>query len=298
MPVIVSVECVAFNHGKYIRKCLESIVSQKTTFQFEVVVHDDASTDDTAEVIKEFAEKYPEIIVPILEEENQYSKRDGTIEKIINEKLRGKYTAFCECDDYWTDEYKLQKQVDFLESHQEFSACAHQSEIIGDATGLFRNDVPSVITMQDLVINSRFFHTASMMWRTEIRTSLPIMTQPIVSGDKLMCLQLATYGPIFYMPDVMCVYRKHGTGMSNVVSINNLKSDRNIIEYMRKISSDFPKYRYLSFLYGTFATYAKDVSIARKIWYLIVAFILSFSYFPKNIQDLYNKVKRVSASRK
>lgn len=116
--LIVSVNCIVYNQEKYIKDCLDGFVMQITNFRFEAIVHDDASTDGTADIIKKYAEKYPEIIKPIFEKENQWSKKDGSLEKIMQEACTGKYIAFCEGDDYWIDPYKLQKEVDYLETHK------------------------------------------------------------------------------------------------------------------------------------------------------------------------------------
>lgn len=118
--VMVTIRCITYNHEPYIRQCLEGFVMQKTSFRFEAIVHDDASTDGTAVIIKEYAEKYPDIIKPIFETENQYSKHDGSIRRIMNEHTHGKYVAMCEGDDYWIDPYKLQKQVDFLNNNPDY----------------------------------------------------------------------------------------------------------------------------------------------------------------------------------
>lgn len=120
---LVTIRCITYNHEDYIRECLEGFIMQQTDFPFEAVVHDDASTDGTAEIIREYAEKYPDIIKPVFETENQYSKHDGSLGRIMNQHMRGKYIAFCEGDDYWTDPHKLQKQVDFLESHPDCAMC-------------------------------------------------------------------------------------------------------------------------------------------------------------------------------
>lgn len=122
-PVMVTIRCFAYNHEPYIRQCLDGFVMQKTNFRFEAIVHDDASTDGTAAIIREYAEKYPDIIKPIFETENQYSKHDGSLRRIMNEHTRGKYTALCEGDDYWIDPLKLQKQVCFLEKNPEYGMC-------------------------------------------------------------------------------------------------------------------------------------------------------------------------------
>ena len=124
--ILVTIQCLTYNHEPFIRQCLEGFVMQATNFRFEAIVHDDASTDRTAAIIKEYADKYPDIIKPIFEVENQYSKHDGTIGRSIRENTHGKYIAMCEGDDYWTDPYKLQKQVDFLESHPDYVMCSHR----------------------------------------------------------------------------------------------------------------------------------------------------------------------------
>lgn len=119
---LLAIRCLTYNHEPYIRQCLEGFVMQKTDFSFIAIVHDDASTDNTADIIREYAEKYPDIIKPIYETENQYSKHDGSLGRIMNAAIpeNVKYVAMCEGDDYWTDPLKLQKQVDFLESNPEF----------------------------------------------------------------------------------------------------------------------------------------------------------------------------------
>lgn len=138
--ILVSIKCTVYNHEPYIRQCLEGLVMQKTDFRFEAIVHDDASTDGSAAIIREYAEKYPDIIKPIYETENQYSKRDGSLSRIMNAHMHGKYIAFCEGDDYWTDPLKLQKQVGWLEEHDDYvmshsnCLCFHQS------TGKFTHD--------------------------------------------------------------------------------------------------------------------------------------------------------------
>ena len=119
--LMVSIRCLAYNHEPYIRQCLEGFIMQKTNFRFEAVVHDDASTDGTVAIIREYAEKYPNIIKPIYETQNQYSKHDGSLGRIMSAACTGKYIAMCEGDDYWIDPYKLQKQVDFLETHLDYS---------------------------------------------------------------------------------------------------------------------------------------------------------------------------------
>ena len=113
----ISIICNAFNHARYIRDTLDGFVMQKTDFKFEILIHDDASTDETADIIREYEAKYPDLIKPIYQKENQYSKDVWITDVFQLRRSKGKYIALCEGDDYWTDPDKLQKQYDALESH-------------------------------------------------------------------------------------------------------------------------------------------------------------------------------------
>lgn len=139
---LVSIRCLVYNHEPFLRECLDGFIMQKTNFAFEAIVHDDASTDRSAAIIREYAEKYPDIIKPIYETENQYSKGDGSLSRIMNAAIHPavKFIAMCEGDDYWTDPYKLQKQVDFLETHLDYSLCCHRYRIYNQNTDTWDDD--------------------------------------------------------------------------------------------------------------------------------------------------------------
>ena len=127
--ILVSVCCMTYNHVSFIRQCLDGFMMQKCSFNFEVLIHDDASTDGTQNIIQEYVTRYPDIIKPIYQKENQYSKGIDPNVKYNFSRAKGKYIAMCEGDDYWTDPYKLQKQVDFLESHPDYVMCSHNVDI-------------------------------------------------------------------------------------------------------------------------------------------------------------------------
>lgn len=141
--VFLAIKCITYNHEPYIRQCLDGFVMQKTNFRFVAIVHDDASTDKTADIIREYELKYPDVIKPIYETENQYSRHDGSVSRIVDAAAKAtgaKYIAICEGDDYWTDPYKLQKQVDFLETHEEYSMCCHRFSIFEQNNGEIHGD--------------------------------------------------------------------------------------------------------------------------------------------------------------
>lgn len=220
---ILAILCTAYNHAPYIRQCLEGFVMQKTTFPFIAIVHDDASTDKTADIIQEYAKKYPDRIKPIFETENQYSRYDGTLGRIMNAAIpeNVKYVAMCEGDDYWIDPYKLQKQVSFLEQHSEY-VLTHTSYLryyefdkkfySAPKIQLFENDDVSPISI--LSGNYKIL-TATSVLNFSIYNSL-IKSDPFLyssgyfmMGDTPLWYDLSRKGKIKYFNEITAVYRQN-----------------------------------------------------------------------------------------
>lgn len=216
---LVTIRCITYNHEPYIRQCLEGFVMQKTTFPFEAIVHDDASTDGTAAIIREYAEKYPNIIKPIYETENQYSKHDGSLSRIMNAHIRGKYVAICEGDDYWIDPLKLQKQVDFLESHPDYSICFH-SALLKWEKGEYPDSIFYRVKEREYygteIFKRWIVATASVVFRKSVLDSniyeKVLHEKRFIYGDNPLFLCAAKLGRIYGMKEVMSVYRKHEGG--------------------------------------------------------------------------------------
>ena len=219
---VVSIWCTTFNHKPYIRQCLEGFVMQRTSFPFIAIVHDDASTDGTKDIIMEYAQKYPEIIHPIIQKENQFSKG---FEEPIRIKLdfckKTKYVACCEGDDYWTDPLKLQKQFDFMESHLDYSACFHQAYIHyensdkeDELCGEFENRDYTGIE----IYTQNPPATASFFFRSSVYDSIvykKFLKEKMIFADIPLFLSCAHEGKVRGMSDIMSVYRKHTTGLTN-----------------------------------------------------------------------------------
>ena len=168
---LVSVRCITYNHEPYIAQALDGFLMQKTNFPFEVIVHDDASPDKTADIIREYEAKFPKIIKPIYETENQYSKHDGSLGRIMDAACKGKYIALCEGDDYWIDENKLQMQVDFLEGNPDYGMCYTNFNILNQKKGIYEYNLfnsgkkvfsPLYNSLDEWVINKGY--TAPMTW--------------------------------------------------------------------------------------------------------------------------------------
>lgn len=207
----VTIICLTYNHEKYIGTAIQSFLSQKTTFPIEIIIHDDASTDKTSNVIKEFEKKDPRII-SICQTVNQYSTGSRIILDILLPKVRTKYFAFCEGDDYWIDSEKLQKQYDAMNAHPNINLCAHAFEIRDAQTGeLIRIDghgnKQSVLPLSAAIIGEGgFVGTNTLMYRTQAFDHLlPFLS--IMSHDYPMQLFGALRGGILYLPEVMSVYR-------------------------------------------------------------------------------------------
>ena len=223
---LVSIHCLVYNHEPYLRQCLDGFVMQKTSFKFEAIVHDDASTDGSADIIREYAEKYPRIIKPIYETENQYSKKDGSLEKIMLSACRGKYIAFCEGDDYWTEPDKLQKQVDFLEINPDYGMCYSRAFafnekgdqwIIGSKISgiyqLLKNNSISTLTVclrRDLVV--------------QYRMTIPSEANQWLMGDYPLWLWVYFNSKIHFQNESFAAYRVLKESASHSLNVDRLIS--------------------------------------------------------------------------
>ena len=217
---LVSVSVITYNHEKYIRQCLDGILMQNVNFPYEILVHDDASPDGTADIIREYEAKYPDIIKPIYQTENQHSQGKAA-SKFNFDRARGKYLAFCEGDDYWTDPGKLQKQVDFLEAHPEYIATVHRVKAIdehGEALDIpgFTDVVEHVFTIDEYVRRSLPSQLASLVMRNVFLTLDPRTSDLFYSckanGDERLSLLLVMMGDIYCFSEDMSVYRRIVSG--------------------------------------------------------------------------------------
>ena len=243
--VQVSIVCNAYNHEPYIRDALEGFVMQKTTFPFEVLVHDDASTDNTANIIREYEAKYPEIIKPIYETENQYSKNDGSLGRIQYGRVRGKYIAMCEGDDYWTDPMKLQKQYDALESHPELDICATGAKIEKDGSivGSFTTvEHDAIFTPEEVILGGGgFVATASLMYRTDIRKDPPAFFR-MMALDYFIQILGSLRGGMLYLAEESCVYRTMTPGSWSERIVSDIEKQnsfaRELCDVLRCLDAD------------------------------------------------------------
>ena len=269
--IMVSICCLVYNQKKYIRQALDSFLMQKTNFKFEILINDDCSTDGTTEIIKEYEAKYPDIIKPLYHSENQYSKsyRQGNMMSITFNfpRVSGKYTAMCEGDDFWTDEYKLQKQVDIMEAHPECSFCAHTVRCTYEDGTPTTQIIPTKNSVKEGMISSEqaiggichlpyMFQTTSYFFRSEYLKEMventPDFFEYSSSMDVLFMLYFASKGSVYYIDKEMSCYR-HMSSSSIMCELHsdadNKKTQKIINHYTQHLKSlhafnEYTNYRF------------------------------------------------------
>ena len=268
---LVSICSLAYNHAPYIRQCLDGFVMQKTNFPIEFIIHDDASTDGTADIIREYEHKYPDIIKPIYQTENQFSKGINFGKNLIIPRIQGKYFALCEGDDYWTDEYKLQKQIDFLEANKDFSICYHPVKMYKQEEGVFvesyweKLNYPDITDIKMLAENNHI-HTASVIYRYDRKIFEELYNFSLLPVGDYQCHMLfAKSGKIKRLPDTMAVYRMHKNSIWGLKTIDYqvtiwLKVLESLLTYFNKERDIFEilKKQYIRTANGLFSIHANN----------------------------------------
>ena len=218
---LVSIICDSYNHEHFLHDSIEGFLMQNVKFEYEILIHDDASTDKSQVIIREYTEKYPDRIFPIIQVENQYSKGVGIWNTYQFSRVRGKYVALCEGDDYWIDSNKLQKQVDFLETHPDYSMCFHNAlehfEDKSQADRPFSNIENRDYTALE-IYDKWQIPTASVMFRSSVLNCEKyyqlFVERRFIFGDITIFLSASTCGKLRGMSDVMSVYRRQASGMT------------------------------------------------------------------------------------
>ena len=208
---------ITYNHRKFIEQNLSSVLGQITNFNFEIIIHDDASTDGTREFIQTISKKYPSKIFPILQSENQISQKKDIL-PLIFPYIKSKYVALCEGDDYWTDPCKLQKQVDFLDAHPDFSIVFHPVKMLweqGEHHSGYWGPTENEKTHLDKVIwEKNVIPTLSVMYRWRLSgKDISLWPYGVAPGDWYLHLLHSQVGKIGFIPEEMGVYRKHPGGI-------------------------------------------------------------------------------------
>jgi glycosyltransferase involved in cell wall biosynthesis len=238
MP-LVSICTATYNHEKYIAEALDSFLMQETNFPFEILVRDDCSTDKTAKIVKRYAEQYPQLIKPLLEKENIYSKGINPMSKLYK-IARGKYIALCEGDDYWSDSLKLQKQVDFLEKNCDYCMVHTNHDVLKNEQikkSVKKRDSIPVGDVKEQLLYANFISTlTTCMQKSKLEEVLPMINNSYEMGDLPIWMALSQISKIGYLEDSTAVYRHVDNSVSH--SVNPLKHF-NFIKSAFQLKYDF-----------------------------------------------------------
>lgn len=267
---LVYIKCIAYNHAPYIRDCIEGFLKQKTTFPFLIIIHDDASTDGTDEIIREYAEKYPSLIKPILSKENKYSQ--GILDDFMFEQCKdAKYVAECEGDDFWTDPYKLQKQVDVLEADETLMACCTNVSLVDNHSKTIASVRPEHVVkdnkegrynLRDFFRDNHQYPTASVVYRNihqnEIRDKWAHTKNPFL-GDWTLWVCFLIYGDMYYLDQVTATYRINPKSVTHTYNrVARAKASRDICQ---KVADILPE---------EYADIAADLRDTRWVWISLI----------------------------
>lgn len=321
--IMVSICCLTYNQEQYIRDALEGFLQQKTNFNYEIIVHDDASTDNTSKILKEYERKYPNKIVAMYEENNSYPRINKVILSLFKQ-AKGKYITICEGDDYWVDENKLQMQVEYMEEHLNCTLSFHNAKIIDmkthkeeifipytkEAKRNLKKDGNYNVGQLEMI---GFIPTASYMLRSEDVKKLPDWFEKCFVGDWPLKLILTSFGYAHYIDRNMSVYRRNAKGSMTVKNVTregeSLSGKKEILgkkeEFVRNID-EFTDYKYhwaferrllqyeteMLFYIGN----GKEIIKKKYIKYILpekrVKWLIKI-YFPKTIKIIKKIIKKI-----
>ena len=320
----VSVSCLVYNHEKYLRQCLDSLLMQETNFKYEILIHDDASTDGSADIIREYESKFPDIIKPIYQTENQYSKQVQISWTYQYPRARGKYLAWCEGDDFWSDKKKLQKQYDIMEKNSDCSFCVHTVRYVKE-NGEITEKVKPYGENQDCkkgsiqMLKTIFYQnvcpyqTSSFFARREYVTEeiekIPEFISKCRVGDVPLIMLFSSKGSVYYIAEEMSCYRMFSMASwsrkferdqnKKIAHLENLKDCiKNFDEYTSKRYSEMINYKikeiefnilrlkelYREMISSRYKEQYKKLNAKEKIYYKL------FGYFP-NLYKRYKEYK-------
>ncbi|MCI1590684.1 glycosyltransferase [Heyndrickxia oleronia] len=293
LNILVSINCITYNHEKYISDAIDSFLMQKTNFNFEILIGEDCSTDGTRKIVEDYARKFPEKIKLITSENNVGWRKN---EQRVFENSKGKYIALCEGDDYWIDPYKLQKQVDYMENHPECSMCFHAAKIVNEnkkIKGTMRPYKASQLSLVEDIISGGggFCPTASLLIPKTIMENLPEFCQNAFVTDYPLQMWCASQGYAYYIDEMMAVYRTgvRGSWTSNLYSGTNvvekvIDSKENEIKLLDKFNMN-TNYDYSSVI--------NETKINRQFEILLLQNRIKEIKFSKEYKIYYDKLNNI-----
>lgn len=307
--MMVSISCITYNHARYIRECLDGFLMQECNFDFEILIHDDASTDGTQEIIKEYAEKYPDLIKPIYQTENQYSKgQRGMNVKYNFPRAKGKYIALCEGDDYWTDPLKLQKQVAFLEENEEYGLIHTNYKKFFNKSAKFFDHCPvpdvSRVDENEYYLTTGDIRTCTVLFRAKYIERINDLfnqkfMQNAVIGDRPIFLLIGKISKLYFLNNITSVYRitstESASHFSNIFDyydylIKTAEINYEALKYLDYTAEIYNKYNDRIKYFNLFSLMKLDkLQFHREFLINVILMKLSISQI-KEILSIYRKV--------
>lgn len=268
MGVLVSISCMTYNHEKYIKDAIEGFLMQKVNFDYEILIGEDCSTDNTRQIVEKYVEKYPDKIRIITSEKNVGSKKNVLR---VHKEAKGKYIAVCEGDDYWTDPLKLQKQVDYMENHPDCSLCYHAAMVVradNRVTGkiLRPSKENGICSIEDIFRWVAPLPTASTIYPKRLMDNPPEFYKKAPVGDYPLAIELSTRGYVYYIDEVMSAYRVGVKGSwTDRMKFTKLKIEFfDGILWMLKEFDSYSKYKYSQIVEKSIITYEIEKLILEK----------------------------------
>lgn len=228
--VYISIICITYNHGDYLTEAIESFLAQKSEYKFEIIIHDDASTDSTASIVRNYADKYPTIIRPIYNEVNQYSQNVNLPIANCNKIAKGSYIAFCEGDDYWIDAYKLQQQITFLERNSDFGLVLTDYHLYKQETSEFsynmisenRDKLLSRLNFESFLTNFGYFAPMSWLLRADLWYEVTSYNEQHLDSTFIWLLNILKASKVKILLDATVVHRHITESASKSNDVNKL----------------------------------------------------------------------------
>lgn len=265
MSVLVSINCTTYNHEEHIGDALEGFLMQKTDFDYEILIGEDCSTDNTLKVIRSYQDKHPDRIKLIISETNKGGRRNSLNLLNISE---GTYIAKCEGDDFWTDPYKLQKQVDVMRKNPNCTLCAHGATITnaqkvptGDVVNPYNQS--TFVQMQHIITHGAvMFPTCSLLYKKEALENLPNFYYNAHVGDYPLIMILASRGDVYYLNELMSVYK---TGVAGSWTQRTLSGEDQTYKSIKNLEKDmWILNEFNSFTKGVYQSFVNDAKNNRK----------------------------------
>lgn len=256
---LVSISCVTYNHENYISDCLDGFLSQETNFAYEILIHDDASTDKTSLIIEKYVQKYPNIIFPIYQKINKYSQNIKP--NLYNfDRAKGKYIAFCDGDDFWSSKKKLTTQLNYMKAFKECNVSFHGVKVIHQDKRVeerLTNFKPHVYTLEEIILKDHrlVFSSSSIMIKSEVVTNIPYFYKIAPVEDYYLRILGAINGGGLYIPQILSSYRRFTPNSftlvhkrSTNIALKNYQTMKLVKKYLNKSIFSVAGFKVIQFL--------------------------------------------------